>query len=474
VGEDPSESAPGSGARQSRKPVTRAHRGRGDQRSRLLSAIVDVVGRHGYSQAKIGDIAQLAGVSRATFYALFSDKEACFLSAHREHAMQIISSVEEAVTESEASDAMRAAITALVEFARGEPFLFGFLTHEATLAGPRVREERERLIAELERHIAHARSRAPEGSQLPDLPAELLLGGVIRTLNVHIRRGESHPTDLREGIIAWIDLYGTPAPGRRWSAITPSEVLVRGGTDGAALGPLAPRPLPRGRHRLPSPVVKRVQRERILHATAQVMSAKGYERTTVADIVSAAGLSREAFYAHLADKREALVETSKLFFEQAMAAMAGAFFTSSGGWPERVWEGGRALSNFLAAAPSFAHLVFIESYAPDIACARQTDDLFLGFRIFLEDGYRFRPEAAKIPRIVSDAITDATVELGASYIRSGRVAELPGLLAVATYMILAPFTGVEFANEFVERRLRELTGEQAGGSAGIGLDAKLD
>ena len=59
--------------------------GAADQRSRLLEAIVAVVGSDGYGGAKIGAIAARAGVSRATFYEFFTDKQACFNAAH-EHS----------------------------------------------------------------------------------------------------------------------------------------------------------------------------------------------------------------------------------------------------------------------------------------------------------------------------------------------------------------------------------------------------
>lgn len=442
----------GRGGPARRRSAADAGSGR-DQRSRLLIAIIEAVAKDGYIRAKIGEIAGLAGVSRATFYELFNDKEACFLAAHREHAAQLIAHVSAAVTQSDAATCARESITALVDFADREPRVFTFLTHAATVAGPRAQVERDRLLSELNAELERAWNRIPDGNPVPDIPTELLLGGIVRTLNVGIRRGIHEPEGA---LIEWMELYHVHASRRKWTAVNPVPKLTGDADDDIVLGPLAPRPLPRGRHRLPEPVVRRIQRERILHATAEVISAKGYASTTVADIVTAAGVSREVFYANIADKRAALVEASKLFFEQSVAVMAGAFFTSSGGWPGQVWESGRALGNFLAAAPSFAHLVFIESYAPDLASARLTDDLFLGFGMFLEGGYRFRAESTPIPRLVSDAITNAIVEAGVSYIRAGRVAELPGLLAVTTFVTLAPFTGVDFANEFVEDRLGEI------------------
>jgi AcrR family transcriptional regulator len=51
------------------------------QRERLLVAVAKVTAEKGYGATTIGDICTAAGVSRATFYELFKDKEDCFHAA---------------------------------------------------------------------------------------------------------------------------------------------------------------------------------------------------------------------------------------------------------------------------------------------------------------------------------------------------------------------------------------------------------
>ena len=429
--------------------------GRGDQRSRLLDAIVAVVGRDGYLQAKIGEIAERAGVSRATFYELFEDKEECFLAAHRERSERISAEMGVAVAKGEPRDATRVAVTVLVEFADREPHAFSFLAHEAMLAGARGAEERDRLIALLAQQIELALSRSPDEAPTPDMPVRILLGGIIRVLGVHMRRGEDRPRELLADLLVWIDSYAVPRGAQIWRRITPGPAFLHDANRAIAVGPLAPEALPRGRPRLPGAMVKRVQQERILYATAEVITAKGYANTTVADIVAAAGVSREVFYAHFHDKQEAFDDTFERFFEQIMAASASAFFGSAGTWEDRVWEAGRAFTRFVVSAPSLCHFGFVECYGPDPASARRTDDLILGFTMFIEAGYRVRPQAAQVPRLVSEALDCAIQEEVAFHIRHDRVAEVPALLPLAVYIILTPFVGVHAACEFVDRKLRE-------------------
>lgn len=49
------------------------------QRQRLVAAMMHVVGEHGYVKTSVAEIIKHAGVSRATFYMLFRDKEQCFI-----------------------------------------------------------------------------------------------------------------------------------------------------------------------------------------------------------------------------------------------------------------------------------------------------------------------------------------------------------------------------------------------------------
>ena len=51
------------------------------QRERILVAMAESCAKKGYGATTITDICEPAGVSRATFYELFKDKEACFHAA---------------------------------------------------------------------------------------------------------------------------------------------------------------------------------------------------------------------------------------------------------------------------------------------------------------------------------------------------------------------------------------------------------
>ena len=444
--------AQGDGSRGARgqTPTERSPR---DQRSRLLAAIVETVAEAGFPEAKIGEIAKRAGVSRATFYELFENKQACFVEAQRGLGSELLEITAQAVRESEPQQVLEDAFAAIARFAGRSPSKFAFLTHEAMLAGPEALALRDELTARITEQIERAQRPLPREAALPDVPTRLLLGGLIRVLGIRMRAGTLDSDEFSTEIVQWLDQFRVEeGAARRW------------GMSGKQLGALmrsqqlasttAPAPLPRGRHRLPPALVQRIQRERIMHAATEVIRAKGYPNTTVTDIVAAAGVSREVFYSHFHSRADAYTATHRMIFEQLMAVTAGAFFATTSPWPEQVWEAGAALTNFVAGAPELAHFGFVESYALGPAIARRTDDAMIAFTVFLREGQRYRPDAPQPPATAADATVLAAIDMVAYDVRHGRTEDLFGLEPVTSYMILAPYMGAVEARAFVEDKVR--------------------
>jgi AcrR family transcriptional regulator len=417
------------------------------QRERALSAIVELVAREGYVDTTVAKITAASRLSRTTFYEHFKDKQDCFLAAHRQLAVRLRNEVEQGVASGVARLALASALEVLVDFAGREPTAFHLLTHEAMIAGPGALDARDELMLAIEHTVEEALGTTPEGEARADIPTKLILGGAVRLIGMSMRRTGGAPEPELVELPRWLDCYSDAQGEGRWRRVTSIAVAPL-----AARGPsrpIAPQPLPRGRHRLSDKTVSAVQRERILHATAEVVCAKGYAASTVADVAGAAGLSREMFYALFKDKRDAFLQAQQLVFEQMIAASAGAFFTSETTWPERVWEAIRTTTAWILDQPTLAHFDFVEAYALGPSDAKRVDENVLAFNVFLEEGYRYRPQAAELPRLFAEAIAGSVLELAAFYIRHDRAAETPGLLPLLTYVILAPFTGVREANELI-------------------------
>jgi AcrR family transcriptional regulator len=81
--------------------------------------------------------------------------------------------------------------------------------------------------------------------------------------------------------------------------------------------------LPKGPHTLSRKQVQASQRQRILEAVLDVVGDRGYTATTVADITTAAGISRTTFYEQFASKQEAFLTAYDAFGQEFLADLAG-------------------------------------------------------------------------------------------------------------------------------------------------------
>jgi AcrR family transcriptional regulator len=367
--------------------------------------------------------------------------------------------LESAVLAGEPAGAVQSAITALVELAEREPLAFDFLMHQSMLAGPAAQAERDELIGRFQRAIEGAWERAPGEVALLDMSARLLLEGTIRLLGLRMRRDGDPPRLLLGEMLAWVDAYTVSGGAARWRTPRLESALLHKQARHGGTVSLHPS-LPKGRHRLGPQLARSVQRERITYATAEAIRSNGYAELTVADIVAAAGLSRDAFYAQFHDKDEAFDSTAQLVFEHLLARMAGAFFGDAGDWAEQLWEAGWALEQFLECEPSLAHFLFIATYAPPSRIGRVLD-FVLAFSLFVEGGNRHRPQSRQVSKTVTEAIVCTVLEAVNFHVRHDRVQELRGLFPAIIYMVFAPFMGTDHARAFVEGKVNA---ERAGAS----------
>lgn len=121
-----------------------------------------------------------------------------------------------------------------------------------------------------------------------------------------------------------------------------------------------PRRLPRGRHALAPDDVLRDQRERLLAAVPVVAAERGYEAMSVADIVKAAAVSRNAFYKNFSDKQDCVATAHELGHERLFEVLStGCYEGATIG--ERVGTSLEAALDVLADEPALARFLFVEA-----------------------------------------------------------------------------------------------------------------
>lgn len=104
------------------------------------------------------------------------------------------------------------------------------------------------------------------------------------------------------------------------------------------------------------------QRSRIFDGLAAALAYHGYEDTKITDIVEFAGVSRATFYEHFQGKEPCFMAAYDDGVERLTAAV-GEAGEGELGWSAQLSAALRAGLDFLAADPSLAHLLLVESLA---------------------------------------------------------------------------------------------------------------
>jgi AcrR family transcriptional regulator len=210
-----------------------------------------------------------------------------------------------------------------------------------------------------------------------------------------------------------------------------------------------PEKLPRGRHGLPRDVVVRSQRERLLAAMVETTAAKGYEATSVADVLEAAGVGRETFYEQFDDKQDCFLAAHRILFGDFFERVS-AVYERPGPWPQRVGNAMSELLQKLAADPDATKVLLIEIGKVGPVSRELFETTFKRVVKLFVDGGEPSSTAAVVPNV-------AVIAAGAVFARVheevvlGRAAELPRLAPRLSYEMLLPFVGDEEARKEEQR-----------------------
>lgn len=197
---------------------------------------------------------------------------------------------------------------------------------------------------------------------------------------------------------------------------------------------LRKRMLPPGRGRSAA-ATARNQRERLFGAMVATVPARGYEQTTVADLLRLAGVSRSAFYQHFDDKQACFMATYDAAVDGVLAAATAAFETDRP-WRERLGAAFGRLLELIAAYPAAAHMCLVDVYAAGPEVLASSGRTIEQFDRLLRRALDESPERANLPPLVTQAILGGNFKVLTSRVRRGLAAELPALAPeIATWAL---------------------------------------
>lgn len=425
------------------------------QRQRLFEAMIEAVDERGFVATTISDLVESAGVSRRTFYEHFESKEQCLLLTYDmlvETLTAHLATVDASAGQGLAR--LEAILKELFGAAVRRPDAARLVCVELAAAGPPGVQRWAQHSRQLSRFIGNVFAQADGPGGIPEPVAQAIVGALRKILYSRVRRKRSSRAlrselnKLLPDLISWIASY-YPSPEQ-----VPPRPRIRGGRrklpGGRAPGSLTLTPawssrgLPPGEHNLPRGFVSHNQRERIFDAIAKATAQNGYPDLGLEDIAARACISLQTFYQHFPSKEEAFLATYEVGHAKAVAAVSRSLDLRMG-WAENVKIGVRALLEFLACEPAYAHLACVDVLIAYPELARRVDQANDAYAQLLD----FRLDASAPTRmpspIIGEAIVGGIFELLHDCILQDRTAHLPDLTGHVCYIALAPLIGAQAA-----------------------------
>jgi len=198
-------------------------------------------------------------------------------------------------------------------------------------------------------------------------------------------------------------------------------------------------PLPSGRHSLTRDTVLASQRGRLLDAMAEAIAEHGYGATTIAHVVSRAGVSRKTFYEHFADKQDCFLA----MYDIGIAFVLGRIveeLDEQGDARDRIVVGLKTFLSVLSDEPAFCRAIVLEvQTAGPEGLSRRRAVLKVFSDRYLEVNRQARatdPGIAPLSDDIALGLVGAILELVATRVEDGRTSELAELTEPLTEIVV--------------------------------------
>ena len=198
-----------------------------------------------------------------------------------------------------------------------------------------------------------------------------------------------------------------------------------------------PRRLPRGRHALAPEEVTRDQRERLLAAVPGVVAERGYEATSVADVVKAAAVSRNAFYKSFSDKQDCVATAHDEGHERLFDVLVMHCGEPDASVAERVERSLAAALDALTREPELARFLFVEAPSAGKEIALRYHEWLGRYGTLLRSAAADKPPQSSPAPEVEGVIVGGIASRVASEVLQGRATKLRELTPSFTDYVLA-------------------------------------
>jgi AcrR family transcriptional regulator len=400
-----------------------------NQRERLFGAMISSAATKGYRATTVADLISLAGISRSSFYELFSDKDDCFTVTIRELMDAGLGLLREQLEgPGNPKERGERALRSLLRLIAGQPAAARVALVDAYSAGVAGLEPINQAFEDACCLAHDALRMLPRKEQTPEELSRAIIGGLHRVIYVHLYRGEEvELVEKSAGLWRWVSGYDPPdeQSGRR----RPRRPVV---------------------HR---DFMGRDPHEQIIRSFARAVASRGFAKVTVPQIASEAEISNATFYQHFENKDDAFLAALDLTGAQLLAASLPAARRERH-WPAALHRALEGLCGFLVSEPAFAKLRTVEVYTagPEALAHRdQAWEVIVGELIPAEIR-----EGTELDQIAIDASSGGVYALLYEKVRKDEIVKLHELVPMLSYLMLAPLIGRDEAMAVATGRPKEV------------------
>jgi AcrR family transcriptional regulator len=184
------------------------------------------------------------------------------------------------------------------------------------------------------------------------------------------------------------------------------------------------------------------KRERILQGMLESVGTKGYEQTSVKDVLEKAGLYRQAFYDHFKDKEDCYLQAldaGSAWVELAMREAA----TGMTGWRNQLRGALAGLLRFIDEQPEVGRALLVEVHAAGAnAVGKRVEAMERA--VAMMDLAREESDSSA-PAISAEAIVAGILAVLHTRLAAGQTSDFARLLPELMYLAVLPYFGAEAA-----------------------------
>jgi AcrR family transcriptional regulator len=197
---------------------------------------------------------------------------------------------------------------------------------------------------------------------------------------------------------------------------------------------------PIGRERVSREELASFHRARLLDAALGVFAKRGYQQTTIDNIVVASHSSIGGFYQRFENKEDCFLAV----FDRIVSSTRGKIATATEArrsWAEEAYVGLGCLLELFVAEPLAARIILVEAQTAGPAPTARYNQLVDATIEWLRRGRAEHPESAQLPDSFEQAAVSGTAYFLHQRLLSSEQQSVGGLLADTSQLILEPIVG---------------------------------